>query len=400
MTEDFEEDSVPVVSFNLEETFLGEGRYKLGLILAIMSTIFIGSSFIIKKMGLIRLSSRGLLRAGDGGFGYLKEWIWWGGFLCMGFGELFNFVAYAFAPAALVTPLGALSVLVTAVLARKFLKEKLGILGIIGCINCIFGSTIIVLHAPKEGQVKSLVQLRQMMSEPIFVIYLVIVMILCFILIAFMSPKYGNRNILVHITICSLIGSLSVISCKGIGIAMTETIAGTENDFRDGLFWFLLISTVITIAVQMNYLNKSLDVFDASLVTPIYYVMFTSLVLLGSAILFEEWKHIEFEDYVGSFSGFIIVVTGISLINFFKDTKVKYSRLNHPYSTGSKLNPYRSLRNRSNSMILNPDGSTSVPKQTRKKRKRNSIKNNIRRQNSDGASSETSSDETFTLVKP
>lgn len=31
----------------------------------------------------------------------------------MGFGEAFNFAAYAFAPASLVTPLGALSVLVT-----------------------------------------------------------------------------------------------------------------------------------------------------------------------------------------------------------------------------------------------------------------------------------------------
>ncbi len=47
----------------------------------------------------------------------------------MGIGEFANFAAYAFAPASVVTPLGALSVLVTAVLATKFLRERLNLLG-------------------------------------------------------------------------------------------------------------------------------------------------------------------------------------------------------------------------------------------------------------------------------
>jgi hypothetical protein len=40
-----------------------------------------GSSFIIKKKALIRLNRTGAVRAGAGGFGYLKEWIWWAGLL-------------------------------------------------------------------------------------------------------------------------------------------------------------------------------------------------------------------------------------------------------------------------------------------------------------------------------
>lgn len=47
----------------------------------------------------------------------------------MGVGEAANFAAYAFAPASLVTPLGALSVLVASILASKFLHEKLNLLG-------------------------------------------------------------------------------------------------------------------------------------------------------------------------------------------------------------------------------------------------------------------------------
>lgn len=57
-------------------------EFYIGLGLAISSSLFIGSSFIIKKKALIRLNRIGGVRAGAGGFGYLKEWIWWAGLIC------------------------------------------------------------------------------------------------------------------------------------------------------------------------------------------------------------------------------------------------------------------------------------------------------------------------------
>lgn len=55
--------------------------FYIGVGLAIFSCFFIGSSFIIKKKALIRLSRYGEVRASAGGFGYLREWIWWAGLL-------------------------------------------------------------------------------------------------------------------------------------------------------------------------------------------------------------------------------------------------------------------------------------------------------------------------------
>lgn len=46
----------------------------------------------------------------------------------MAFGEVFNFAAYAFAPASVVTPLGAISVIVAAILSSKYLNEQLNLL--------------------------------------------------------------------------------------------------------------------------------------------------------------------------------------------------------------------------------------------------------------------------------
>lgn len=83
-----------------------------GVILAISSSIFIGSSFVIKKQGLKKAGENGK-RAGSGGHSYLLEPWWWAGMLSMIIGEGANFAAYAYAPAVLVTPLGALSMIVS-----------------------------------------------------------------------------------------------------------------------------------------------------------------------------------------------------------------------------------------------------------------------------------------------
>lgn len=57
--------------------------------------------------------------------------------ITVGVGEAVNFIAYAFAPASLVTPLGALSVLVSTVLTSKYLNERLNLLG---KVRDIFGN--------------------------------------------------------------------------------------------------------------------------------------------------------------------------------------------------------------------------------------------------------------------
>lgn len=131
----------------------------VGLALAMVSTMAIGTSFVITKKGLLEASERHGF-AGDG-FAYLKSPTWWGGIITLVIGEIANFAAYAFAPAILVTPLGALSVLIGAVLGSYFLKEELGTLGKLGCAMCLIGSVIIVLHAPPDKEVTRIEDILQ-----------------------------------------------------------------------------------------------------------------------------------------------------------------------------------------------------------------------------------------------
>lgn len=66
--------------------------------------------------------------------------------------------------------------------------------------------------------------------------------------------------------------------------------AGNLENWKHWQPWILLVMVVVCICIQMIYLNKALDAFNTGIVTPVYYVMFTTMVLIASAILFKEWK--------------------------------------------------------------------------------------------------------------
>ncbi|XP_042234273.1 magnesium transporter NIPA2-like isoform X1 [Homarus americanus] len=308
--------------FSGEVTPYGHELY-IGLGLSMSSSVFIGSSFILKKKSLLALGKSGGTRAGAGGYGYLRHWLWWAGLLSMGFGEALNFIAYAFAPATLVTPLGALSVIVTALLSQYFLGEILNVLGKVGCSLCLLGATVVVIHAPKETEVTNMEDLAAKLVDPVFMVYVALVIAAALALIFHFGPRYGSRNVIIYIAICSLIGGFSVLGCKAIGLAVKETISG-KSEFSNLITWFSLLSLIICVSTQMNYLNKALDIFNTSLVTPIYYVFFTACVILSSAMLFKEWKGLPAKDVIGVLAGFFTVVIGIFILHVFKDMEVTW----------------------------------------------------------------------------
>lgn len=176
-------------------------------------------------------------------------------------GEIANFVAYIFAPAVLVTPLGALSIIVSAVLAHFLLKEKLRKMGIYGCVLCIVGSTLIVLHAPSEHSLSSVEEIWELATQPAFLLYTASAIAVVLVLVLYCEPRYGQTNIMVYIGICSIIGSLTVMSIKAIGIAIKLTLEGSSQvaHFQTWVFAMVAITCIIT---QLNYLNKGCILFS------------------------------------------------------------------------------------------------------------------------------------------
>ena len=65
-----------------------------------------------------------------------------------------------------------------------------------------------------------------------FLIYMITVTAASLYLIYKVAPIYGKKHMLVYITICSLVGSISVMACKGFGVAIKLTANG-QNQFKN-----------------------------------------------------------------------------------------------------------------------------------------------------------------------
>ncbi|BGP51170.1 hypothetical protein JCM10450v2_007099 [Rhodotorula kratochvilovae] len=288
----------------------------IGLALAVSSSAAIGTSFIITKKARPALSLlSGLISAADGSdgfattsYGYLRNGLWWAGMLTMVVGEVANFAAYTFAPPALVTPLGALSVLVGAVLAAIFLGERLGKIGIAGCSLCLVGSLVVVLHAPEDKEINTVDEILDYALQPGFMFYCFCVLVFCLYMIHFVAPKHGNSNPLVYISICSLVGSVSVMAVKGFGVALKLTFAGNNQLWRAGT-WIFAFTVAGCIAVQMNYFNKALDLF------PTTFTAFSTSTLCASIILFHGLGSSGAKDTFSLLCGFFVISLGVYLLN-------------------------------------------------------------------------------------
>ncbi|CAI0437645.1 unnamed protein product [Linum tenue] len=273
-----------------------------GLVLAVSSSIFIGSSFIVKKKGLKKAGDTGT-RTNLEAENFLNNLASFSSLCTVILGEVANFAAYAFAPAILVTPLGALSIIFSAVLAHFILKEKLHIFGVLGCVLCVVGSTTIVLHAPQERNIVSVREVWHLATEPGFLVYAALAVIAVSALIFYAVPRYGQTHLIVYVGICSLMGSLTVMSVKAVSIALKLSFSGM-NQFVYFQTW------IFTIA---------LDTFNTAVISPVYYVMFTSFTILASMIMFKDWDSQNASQIATELCGFITILSGTFLLHRTKD---------------------------------------------------------------------------------
>jgi drug/metabolite transporter (DMT)-like permease len=229
----------------------------IGLVLAITSGLFIGTSFVLKKHGLLKANVKYNEEAGEG-YGYLKNFWWWCGMTLMILGEICNFAAYLFADAILVTPLGALSVVICAILSSFFLKERLSFVGKVGCFQCIVGAIVIAANAPVQSAVNNIQDMQHLVIAPGFLTYTGVIIIGCAITAFWAGPRWGKKTMLVYITICSLIGGLSVVCIQGIGAAITAQARG-QAQFNKWFLYVLLVFVIATLVTEIIFLNVSVS---------------------------------------------------------------------------------------------------------------------------------------------
>jgi drug/metabolite transporter (DMT)-like permease len=229
----------------------------MGISLALSGNLLISGSLNLQKYA----HNRNQAESG-GTRPYVELPLWWCGLLLMTLGETGNFLAYAYAPATLVAPLGAVSVISNSVLAHYVLKEDLNRRNLAGVALAILGAVLIVVYAPSSDKQLTMEVLEQYMSEAGFIAFVACILAaLAFLFVLGESVK--RRYVVVYVLICSLTGSLTVMCIKGVSTALILTFQG-RSQFDHLLPWLMLVTTVGTLLVQLRYLNLAMMHFGAS----------------------------------------------------------------------------------------------------------------------------------------
>jgi hypothetical protein len=158
--------------------------------------------------------------------------------------------------------------------------------------------------------------------------------VISLVLVFYCGDRWGKTNMLVYISVCSLIGSLSVVFTQGIGGAIVYSVA-VENQFTNWFVYLVLIITLVTLAIEIIYLNKALNLFNTAVVTPTYYVIFTTLTIVSSIVFYRGFEASPV-DIVTCVFGFLIICSGVALLQNSHSQK-------QPKNRTSEENPRESL---------------------------------------------------------
>ncbi|KFY64694.1 hypothetical protein V496_03089 [Pseudogymnoascus sp. VKM F-4515 (FW-2607)] len=252
---------------------------------------------------------------------YLKSPYWWVGIALMTIGETGNFLAYGFAPASIVSPLGVVALISNCVIAPILLKEEFRLRDFWGVVVSVLGAVTVVLSAEQEEKKLGPHEVIGAITTMEFEIYMAVTIGVMFIL-AWASPKYGSKTILIDLGLVALFGAYTVLSTKGVSSMLSTSF---WEAFTNPITYALAVVLIGTAVMQVKYINRALQRFDSTQVIPVQFVLFTISVILGSAVLYR--------DFESTSPGRAVKFVGGCLLTFFGVFLITSGRVSHDDSS-------------------------------------------------------------------
>ncbi|EIN10604.1 DUF803-domain-containing protein [Punctularia strigosozonata HHB-11173 SS5] len=244
---------------------------------------------------------------------YLKTKLWWLGFLLMNVGEIGNFLAYAFAPASVVAPLGTFALVANCVFAPMMLHEHFRKSDMLGIACAIIGAVTVVLASNPSYTVLDPSGLKAAIMQWQFLVFTVAYIVAGSVLAALSGREGGQRWVWIDVGLCAIFGGFTVLSTKAVSTLLTTQ--GTEV-FTEWIFYPLVVILIATGLGQIRYLNRALMRFDSKLVIPGQFVLFNLSAIVGSAILYQDFRRVSFHQMVTFLYGCAATFAGVWLISW------------------------------------------------------------------------------------
>ncbi|KAL0963313.1 hypothetical protein UPYG_G00304490 [Umbra pygmaea] len=280
--------------------------YLLGIIISILGNFLISISLNIQKYAHMRQSQS------RGSKPYYYSFLWWGGVVIMGLGELGNFAAYGFAPASLIAPLGCVSVIASAIISVLFLKETLRASDIFGGTLAVAGTYLLVTFAPHTSIHITAHLVQRFAVSWQFLLYL-FVEVIVFSVLLYLYKRRNMKHVVIVMLLVALLASLTVISVKAVSGMITESIKG-EMQLTYPIFYVMVVVMVASCAFQIKFLTKAMKMFNATEVVPINFVFFTASAILAGIVFYQEFSGLALLNIFMFLLGCLLSCLGVFLI--------------------------------------------------------------------------------------
>ncbi|KAH0544395.1 hypothetical protein FGG08_001421 [Glutinoglossum americanum] len=247
---------------------------------------------------------------------YLRSPYWWAGIILMTIGEAGNFLAYGFAPASIVSPLGVVALISNCVIAPLVLKEPFRMRDFWGVVVAITGAVVVVLSAKNLETKLGPHEIWGAIARWEFETYLGVTITLM-LLGMWSSGKYGERTIFIDLGLVALFGGYTALSTKGVASLLSYKFFHIVTFPVSYLLVAVLVSTAL---LQIKYLNRALQRFDSTQVIPTQFVLFTISVIIGSTVLYRDFEKATADRVIKFVAGCMLTFTGVYLITSDRPT--------------------------------------------------------------------------------
>lgn len=241
----------PHLSFNTESVQL-----LTGIVLAIAGNLVISISLNVQK----HVHNLNEAKPESERRSFTSNPMWWLGLSGTVAGEVGNFLAFGFAGADIVTPLGAVGVVSNAVIACVFLGELFRIRDALGVLLTCLGTVLIVIKAPASERDMSVELFMTYVSNPIFECYICAVVVVA-VALWLLLPRLQARHPAYGLLLCSLLGTATVLCSTALANFIRVSVNGVQQ-FGTWEPYVLVLIAVPTAIGQVSYLNSTMELFD------------------------------------------------------------------------------------------------------------------------------------------
>ncbi|KAM6428242.1 NIPA-like protein 3 isoform 2-T2 [Liasis olivaceus] len=317
----------------------------IGALLAIFGHLTISIALNLQKYSHIRLVSCKESKA------YFKTKTWWCGLFLLCLGELGVFSAYAFAPLSLIVPLGAVSVIASAIIGVIFIREKWKPKDFLSCGLAVVGTYLLITFGPNSHEIMTGENITKHLVSWPFLLYMLLEIILFCLLLYFYKEKKANY-IVVILLLVALLGSMTVITVKAVAGMIVVSIQGNVQ-LGYPIFYIMVVCMVATAAFQAAFLIQASQLYDASQIASVGYILSTVTAITAGATFYLDFIGEDVLHICMFALGCLVAFLGVFLITRNKRKSIFFE----PYISMDAMPSMQNLHD--NGTAVQPDLKTS-----------------------------------------